>query len=100
MTKETETIYEVKFHKEVDTKLTPGVHDTVKKAVTVFVNIKDLQRIQSAWLRDSNRKCIVSDNEVYIGLDLDKYEAYTCKQIPITGVFSAENHRLQKEDIK
>ncbi len=31
MTKETETIYEVKFHKEVDTKLTPGVHDTVKK---------------------------------------------------------------------
>ncbi|AHV83007.1 hypothetical protein P078_0044 [Lactococcus phage P078] len=57
-------------------------------------------RIQSAWLHGSNRKCIVSDNEVYIGLDLDKYEAYTCKQIPITGVFSAENHRLQKEDIK
>lgn len=98
MSKEKETIYEVKFHKEADTRLTPGVHDRVKNSTTVFVNNKDLIRIQSAWLGEGPRKCLVSDNELLIGLDLDKYETFTCKQTPVTGVFSAENHRLHKEE--
>lgn len=98
MSEEKETIYEVKLHKEVDTKLTPGVHDLVKRSATVFVNSKDLIKIQTAWLGESPRKCVVSDNELLICLDLDKYETITCKKTPITGVFSAENHRLHKEE--
>lgn len=100
MSKEKETIYEVKFHKKVDTKLTPGIHDLVKGSATVFVNNKDLMKIQTAWLGESPRKCVVSDNELLICLDLDKYETITCKKTPITGVYSAENHRLHKEEHK
>lgn len=100
MSKEKETIYEVKFHKEVDTKLTPSIHDLVKGSATVFVNSKDLIKIQTAWLGEGPRKCLVSDNELLIGLDLDKYETFTCKKTPVTGVFSVENHRLHKEDNK
>lgn len=93
-----EPIYEVKFHKKADTKLTADVHDVVKSAVTIFVDQSELTKLQRAWLGRSPRKCIVKDRELIIGLDLDKYETFTCKQTPVTGVFSAENHRLHKEE--
>lgn len=97
MNKKEKDIYEVKLYKEVDTKLTPNTHDNVKNALTVFINQEDLGVLLKAWSRDFERKCLVRDNSIVIGLELDNYEALTYKQAPITGVFSVENNRLNKE---
>ena len=97
MNKKNKDIFEVKLYKEVDTKLTPSVHDNVRNALTVFINQEGLNVLLKAWSRDVERKCLVRDNDIVIGLELDNYEAFTYKQTPITGIFSVENNRIYKE---